>query len=194
MSADDASPVLTEAVVREPLRAHLADRPIVRAPPAAGTASAVLIPLFAGDGRADVRLWLVRRAATLRKHSGQVAFPGGKVDAADESGRATALREAEEEIGLPRDSVDVLGQLDDLVTGTGFTITPYVGWVTRPFALRPNPAEVARAFDAPLAAFFAKARGIPPFHGHTVDGELVWGATGNILRDLVDVVRSLRAA
>jgi len=182
-------PSLSEAAIRGPLRKALATRVVAHAPPASGTPSAVLIPLFAkGD---ETYLWLVRRSASLRKHSGQVAFPGGKTDATDPSGLATALRESSEEIALPPSSVDVLGQLDDLVTGTGFTISPFVAWVAEPFTPRPNPEEVSRVFDAPLRAFFESARGIPPFHGHTVDGELVWGATGKIMRDLVGILRDI---
>lgn len=181
--------MLSESTIREPLRARLAVREVAHAPPSSGTASAVLVPLFERDG--DVHLWLVRRASTLRKHSGQVAFPGGKTDLADTSGRATALREADEEIGLTPSSVDVLGQLDDLVTGTGFTISPFVGWVAVAFTPRPNPAEVARVFDAPLREFFARPDGAPPLSGHTVDGELVWGATAKIVGDLVKLLREL---
>jgi 8-oxo-dGTP pyrophosphatase MutT (NUDIX family) len=191
MNGGEARLSLSEGGIREPLRARLLTRVVTHAPPSSGTASAVLVPLFARDG--EVRLWFVRRAATLRKHSGQVAFPGGKNDAQDASMLATALREAEEEIALPRASVDVLGRLDDLVTGTGFTISPFVAWITEPFTPEPNPSEVARVFDAPLEAFFEKARGIPPFHGHTIDGELVWGATAKIMRDLVAVLRELGA-
>jgi 8-oxo-dGTP pyrophosphatase MutT (NUDIX family) len=177
--------VLTEALVRDGLRATLRDRTPARAPEP-GTASAVLVPLFGKDG--DCHVWLARRSAALRRHAGQVSFPGGKRDPADASGLATALREAEEEIGLGSAAVDVLGQLDDLVTGTGFTISPFVGWVAAPFTPRLNPAEVERVFAAPLRVFFDKPRGVPPFHGHTIDGELVWGATGKILRDLVSLV------
>ena len=86
----------------------------------------------------------------------------------DDGPRATALREAHEEIGLLPSSVDVLGRLDDLVTGTGFTIAPFVGWIDGPFEPVANEAEVARVFAVPLLTFFDKARGIPPFHGHTV--------------------------
>ncbi len=184
---NDPPGALTEATLREPLRALLSARTVVRAPPSSGAASAVLVPLFERDG--DVYVWLVRRSDRLRKHSGQVAFPGGKTDAGDASGRATALREAEEEVGLRAAAVDVLGQLDDLVTGTGFTISPFVGWVAGPFTPRPNPDEVARVFRAPLRAFFARPSGIPPFHGYTIDGEFVWGATAKIARDLVKILR-----
>jgi 8-oxo-dGTP pyrophosphatase MutT (NUDIX family) len=179
--------MLSEISLREPLRRHLATRAPRLASPTSGTASAVLIALFTRDE--DTHVWLVRRSDGLRRHSGQVALPGGKRDPSDASGLHTALREAEEEIGLPATSLDVLGQLDDLVTGTGFTISPFVAWVTQPFTPRPNVAEVARVFDVPLRTFFAKARGIPPFHGYSVEGELVWGATGKILRDLVAAVR-----
>jgi 8-oxo-dGTP pyrophosphatase MutT (NUDIX family) len=123
-----------------------------------------------------------------------VAFPGGKRDDTDESTRVTALREAHEEIGLLAEDVDVLGRLDVLVTGTGFTISPFVGWVARPFTPVANAAEVARVFAAPLRAFFERRHGIPPFRGHTVHGELVWGATGKMLRDLVTVVRTIETA
>jgi 8-oxo-dGTP pyrophosphatase MutT (NUDIX family) len=189
MSVGAAPRDLSEKAVREPLRARLAIREIARAPSSSGTASAVLVPLFAHSSDEEARLWLVRRAATLRKHGGQIAFPGGKRDVSDASGLAAALREAEEEIGLSSSKVDVLGQLDDLVTGTGFTISPFVAWIAAPFTPRPNEAEVARVFDAPLRAFFERAGGVPPFHGHTIEGELVWGATGKILRDLVGVLR-----
>ena len=189
MSGPPQLALLSGTALREPLRALLTARTVVQAPPSSGTASAVLIPLVVQDG--EVHVWLVRRAATLRRHSGQVAFPGGKRDRTDADARATALREAFEEIGLVPDVVDVLGQLDDLVTGTGFTISPFVGWIDSPFLPVANVDEVARVFAVPLRTFFDKARGIPPFHGHDFDGERVWGATGKMLRDLVDVVRGL---
>ena len=189
MFGRDTPLALGEQAIREPLRAALATRRVIQAAPSAGTPSAVLILLFAKDD--ETYVWLLRRADTLRRHSGQVALPGGKTDPVDPSGLATALREAQEEIGLPIAAADVLGQLDDLVTGTGFTISPFVAWLAAPFTPEPNPSEVARVFAVPLRTFFARARGIPPFHGYTVDGEKVWGATGKILRDLVRIVREL---
>ena len=189
MICRDTPSALGEPAIREPLRAALATRTVTRAALSSGTPSAVLILLFARED--DTYVWLLRRADTLRRHSGQVAFPGGKTDPADPSGLATALREAQEEIGLPIAAADVLGQLDDLVTGTGFTISPFVAWLVAPFTPEPNPSEVARVFAAPLRTFFARARGIPPFHGYAVDGEKVWGATGKILRDLVRILREL---
>jgi len=184
--------ILTGDALREPLRAALAGRAVVRATASSATASAVLVPLFERQGEAHV--WLVRRASSLRRHGGQVAFPGGKADVADVSELATALREAHEEIGLSASAVDVLGRLDDLVTGTGFKIAPFVGWVNAAFTPKPNESEVARVFGVPLRAFFARASGIPPFQGHDIDGERVWGATGKVLRDLARLVRPLEAA
>jgi 8-oxo-dGTP pyrophosphatase MutT (NUDIX family) len=181
--------ILSSDALREPLRRMLAARPVVRVAASSGTASAVLVPLVHRAG--EVHVWLVRRSSGLRRHSGQVAFPGGKMDPTDDGMLATALREAHEEIGLAPVLVDVLGRLDDLVTGTGFTVSPFVGWIDAPFTPVANAAEVARVFAVPLRVFFGDAEGVPPFHGHTVDGELVWGATGKILRDLVALVRGI---
>jgi 8-oxo-dGTP pyrophosphatase MutT (NUDIX family) len=185
--------VLTEAQVRQPLRGALAARRARKLPLGSTTAAAVLIPMFEKEGEAH--LWFVRRPTSMRSHAGQVAFPGGKNDASDESLLDTALREAEEELGIARGTVDVLGALDDAPTVTGFTITPWVGWLAQGHAVRPNPSEVARAFAPPLRAFLEPASGVGPWRGWTVDGELVWGVTAGIVADLVDVVlRSLDPA
>ena len=151
--------------------------------------AAVLVPLFERDGEAHV--WLARRPTTMRSHAGQVAFPGGKTDAQDGSPLETALREADEELGIPRDAVDVLGPLDEMHTITGFSISPFVGWLSPGVEVRPNSGEVARAFAAPLAAFLEPPSGILPWRGWTVDGELVWGATAWILRGFVGILREL---
>jgi 8-oxo-dGTP pyrophosphatase MutT (NUDIX family) len=127
----------------------------------------------------------------MRSHAGQVAFPGGKTDPCDASPRDTALREAYEELGIPTAAVDVLGALDDMPTITGFTISPYVGWLADDVEVHPNETEVARAFSAPLAAFFEAPTGIPPWRGWTVEGELVWGATAAITRGLIAILREL---
>jgi 8-oxo-dGTP pyrophosphatase MutT (NUDIX family) len=120
-------PSFNEAALREPLRARLRDRERRLAKAGAGMASAVLISLFERD--ADVHVWLLKRTDAMRKHSGQVAFPGGKRDPTDDSLLTTALRETEEELAICGDAVDVLGPLDDYVTGTGYIITPFVGWI-----------------------------------------------------------------
>jgi 8-oxo-dGTP pyrophosphatase MutT (NUDIX family) len=177
---------LTEAALREPLRRILAQRPRRTLPLDATTAAAVLIPLFEKDGEAHV--WLVRRPTSMRSHAGQVAFPGGKRDAADDSLLVTALRETEEELGIARTSVDVLGALDDTRTITGFTITPWVGWLAPGVRVLPNASEVERAMAPPLRMFFGPASGVPPWRGWTIEGELVWGATAAIVTELVSLV------
>jgi 8-oxo-dGTP pyrophosphatase MutT (NUDIX family) len=180
---------LDEASLREPLRSALAGREVRKVPLGARTSAAVLIPLFERDG--EVRLWLVRRPETMRSHGGQVAFPGGKTDPGDPSSQETALREAEEELGIARATVDVLGALDDYVTITGFVVSPWVAWLPSDQAVVPNAAEVARAFAPPLRAFLGPQQGIRPWSGWTVDGELVWGATAAILRGFVAILADL---
>jgi 8-oxo-dGTP pyrophosphatase MutT (NUDIX family) len=123
---------------REP---RFADRP-----PAA---AAVLVPLV--DRPQGLSVLLTERTAHLSSHSGQVAFPGGKVDPEDASVVEAALREAQEEVDLPRTHVDVLGQLPVYVTGTQFIVTPVVAVVRPGFVLHPNPDEVAHAFEVPLS-------------------------------------------
>jgi 8-oxo-dGTP pyrophosphatase MutT (NUDIX family) len=156
-----------------------------------GAKSAVLMPLFEQDG--DVHVVLLRRAENLRRHGGQVAFPGGRHDPTDTSLSDTALREAEEEIGLMRVDVRMLGALDDLSTFTGYVVTPYAAWLAAPHIARPNPSEVARVFTAPLATFLTKPRGLFPRVGWHVDGEFVWGATRAILTSLLAVVQTTPA-
>lgn len=182
---------LTEVQVREPLRvalqrrasSTLGDRPARLT----GTPSAVLVPLFERDG--EVHVLLTRRVAGLRAHGGQVAFPGGKRDPGDLTLETTALRETEEELGIPRDAVDVLGPLDERVTITGYVVTPFVGWLGSAVEPRPSATEIARVFAAPLHRFLGappnRARvldGLLERLGYTVEGEFVWGLTAAIAR------------
>jgi 8-oxo-dGTP pyrophosphatase MutT (NUDIX family) len=157
-----------------------------------GVEAAVLVPLFShGD---EVYVWFLRRPASMRSHPGQIAFPGGRKDAADASLQHTALREAEEEVGLPPHTVDVLGQLDALPTVTGYVVTPFLGWIKEPVALAPNPTEVARVFSAPLATFLDEPRE-PALGrlgmGYRAAGELIWGATAAMIRDVGACLRVL---
>jgi 8-oxo-dGTP pyrophosphatase MutT (NUDIX family) len=152
----------------------------------------VLVPLFEHDG--ETKVWFVRRPTSMRSHAGQVAFPGGKSDPDDASTRETALREAYEELGIEPATVDVLGALDDVRTTTGFMISPWLGWCARGIQIRPNPDEVDRAFAVSLRTFLTPPSGMLPWRGWTVEGELVWGATGQILQELVAILRALGVA
>jgi 8-oxo-dGTP pyrophosphatase MutT (NUDIX family) len=113
------------------------------------TLAAVLVPLVSRtDG---LSVLLTERSADLLDHAGQISFPGGRVEPADVDAGAAALRETEEEIGLPRNRVTLLGRLSDYETVTGFCVTPVVGWVEPPFPLNPDPVEVADVFEVPLS-------------------------------------------
>jgi len=156
--------------------------------------AAVLIPIIGHAEGATVLLTL--RADTLARHAGQVSFPGGRVDPQDLSPAETALRESEEEIGLDRVQVTILGALDNHETGSGYVITPVVGWVTPPLALTPHPGEVAAIFEVPLDFLLDRANhstGIGTFKErewrYTKIPYLehrIWGATASIIVNLCD--------
>jgi 8-oxo-dGTP pyrophosphatase MutT (NUDIX family) len=109
--------------------------------------AAVLVPVV---DRPAPSVILTLRPETMRKHPGQISFPGGRIDPEDDGPVAAALREAEEEIGLPPSSVDVIGLADRYRTVTGFEVTPVVGVVPPDLPIRPQPGEVAAVFEAPL--------------------------------------------
>ncbi len=157
-------------------------------------AAAVLIPVVARPAGATVLLTL--RTAHLRAHSGQIAFPGGQIDAADPTPAAAALREAEEEVGLDPRTVTPLGYLAPYLTRTGYVITPVVSVVREPKTLVLNAAEVADAFEVPLAFLMDAAnhrRAARELNGvlHTVfempwRERLIWGITAALIRDLYE--------
>ncbi len=156
--------------------------------------AAVLIPIVARKEGAT--FLLTQRATELSHHAGQIAFPGGRIEGADASPLAAALREAEEEVGLTRAAVTPLGYLDPYFTGSGYRILPVVSVVTPPFALVVNPDEVADAFEVPAAFLMDPANHL--WHVRERDGQprgyyampfgerYIWGATAAILRNLYD--------
>jgi 8-oxo-dGTP pyrophosphatase MutT (NUDIX family) len=113
------------------------------------TAAAVLIPVVAHPG--ELTVLFTRRTQHLKSHSGQVSFPGGRVEPGDASVEFTALREAKEEIGLAAERVEILGRLPDYHTRTGFRVAPVIGLIAPPLALAPDPREVEAVFEVPLA-------------------------------------------
>ncbi len=154
--------------------------------------AAVLVPLIDRDEGLTVLLTL--RTHDLPQHGGQVSFPGGRIDPEDASAEAAALREAEEEVGLDRSRVRLIDRLDSYVTGTGFHITPVVGIVSPPFTLTLAPAEVADAFEVPLAVAVDPRNherqpitvGERNLQTYLIpwEGRLIWGATAGMLVNL----------
>ena len=156
--------------------------------------AAVLVPVVTHEDGASVIL--TTRPAGMRDHSGQIAFPGGKIDPGDRSPCDAALREAEEEIGLRREGVEPIGYLDPYVTGTGYLVVPTVGLVKPPVHLALDPREVADAFEVPLLFLMDPANhqrhrreiGARTRHFYAMPFEerFIWGATAGILRNLYD--------
>ncbi len=159
--------------------------------------AAVLVPLFVDDGEPGVLF--TRRTETVEHHKGQISFPGGAADPGDPNPQSTALRETEEELGIPPDRVQVLGALDDLpTTVSGFVVTPVVGIIPLAFALRVNSAEIAEVLTVPLRVFRDPSRLRVErrerdgawldvyFYRHGPDE--IWGVTARIMKGFVDAV------
>ena len=161
------------------------------------TEAAVLVPLVPHSGAINVLL--TQRTAHLADHAGQISFPGGRVESSDRSREDTALRETDEEIGLRRTQVEVLGRLPDYEIPSGFRITPVVGWIEPPFELKPDPFEVDTVFEAPLAYFLEplnyqrREYRFRDRHRHYMaipfDGRYIWGATAGMLYSLCRMLR-----
>jgi 8-oxo-dGTP pyrophosphatase MutT (NUDIX family) len=161
---------------------------------AAARPAAVLVPLVARPE--GVTVLLTERAASLRSHSGQIAFPGGSIDGPDETPVEAALREAEEEIGLDPSRVRPFGRLDDYLSGSGFRIVPIVAEVLAPFSLTINEAEVADVFEVPLDFLMDAAnhqrqsrewKGIERhYYAMPWRDRFIWGVTAGIIRNFYE--------
>lgn len=161
------------------------------APNHAATPAAVLIAI---TDRAEPGLILTQRPTTMRSHAGQVAFPGGRVDASDNDHIAAALREAEEEIALPRSAVRVIGALSPYHTGTGYQITPIIGVIPPDLVLSANDDEVSAIFEVPLSFVLNTANhqqcqtmwlGVPRhYYEMHYGGFRIWGATAAMIINL----------
>jgi 8-oxo-dGTP pyrophosphatase MutT (NUDIX family) len=156
--------------------------------------AAVLIPIV--DRQPEATVLLTKRAEALRSHSGQVAFPGGRVDPEDASVEDAALREADEEIGLSRDFVEIIGRMPGYFTGSGYRIIPVIGIVQPGFTLTINPDEVDDAFEVPLSFLMDPANHRQEsrmwqnverhFYTMPYGEKYIWGATAGIIRALHD--------
>lgn len=157
--------------------------------------AAVLIPLVMRD---EVTVLLTQRPSHMSSHAGQIAFPGGKIDATDANAIAAALRETHEEVGIESHFIQVLGELPVYTTGSGFLVTPVLGLLEDGFSLAPNPSEVSDVFEVPLRFLMDPAhhrRHAVEWAGMRrewlsmpyVDGNIerfIWGATAGMLRNL----------
>ncbi|NMM36809.1 MAG: CoA pyrophosphatase [Glaciimonas sp.] len=162
--------------------------------------ASVLIPLVAREG--GMTLLLTQRTAHLHDHPGQVSFPGGRAEKTDASAIETALRETEEEVGIDRSRLDVLGTLPNYCTITGYLVTPVVSIVTPPFDFQPDPFEVAEIFEVPLSFLmdgahhqrrmteFSAGFGRRIFYAMPYERFFIWGATAGMLRNLFHFLRA----
>jgi 8-oxo-dGTP pyrophosphatase MutT (NUDIX family) len=203
MRLSDLEPSLTEALSRPaaPSSDFDLNQDFVLPPGRKLRPAAVLVPLI--DGPRGVEVVLTKRSSRLKHHPGQIAFPGGKVDAGDVSAEAAAHREAWEEIGLPQGAARVLGALPPHETVTSFTMSSFVGLVEAPFSPRPEAGEVAEVFTVPFAHVCDPARFRVERrrwqgrwrHFYTVPHGpyYIWGATARILRSLAEAMQQVRS-
>ncbi|WP_433873451.1 NUDIX hydrolase [Saccharopolyspora sp. CA-218241] len=185
-SRDGADPRTDRAALTDRLRAF----PVRPLDPTGHRASAVAVAVADdGTGRG---IWLTRRAATLRAHSGQFALPGGRLDPG-ETAEDAALRELDEELGVRVDPGQVLGRLDDFATRSGYVITPVVVWIGGAPPLRPNPAEVAHVHFVPfgeldVAPTYSRiAESDRPVIGLPLVGTLIHAPTAAVLHQFTEV-------
>ena len=162
--------------------------------------ASVLLPIVMRDE--GLTLLLTQRTAHLTDHGGQVSFPGGRAESTDASAIDTALRETEEEVGLDRRHVEVIGTLPDYFTGTGYQVTPVVSLIHPPFDLHADPFEVAEIFEVPLSFLMdgmnhqRRTVDIPngvgrrTFYAMPYDRFFIWGATAGMLRNLFHFLRA----
>lgn len=159
--------------------------------------SAVLVPVFKKES--EDHLLFTLRNDQVRHHKGEICFPGGTFDEEDKNLLTTALREAEEELGIQKKDIKILGELDEIITPTFFRIAPFVGRIPFPYPLKINQQEISEVLEIPLSHFFDEKRlrteRVEHF-GETFEipyyewkNHTVWGATGRIVRQLVETLK-----
>ena len=154
--------------------------------------AAVLVPLV--ERPEGLTVLLTKRTDHLHNHAGQISFPGGRVDDNDRDAQHTALRETEEEVGLHSRHIEIIGELDEYIVGTGYLVNPIIGVIEPPFELTPQEDEVAEIFEAPLdflihpenfERFAREFNGQTRHHfAITWQDYFIWGATAGMLRNL----------
>lgn len=165
------------------------------------TDAAVLVPLYVEEG--ELHAVFTKRRDDLRRHPGEISFPGGRHEEGEPDLVATALREAEEEIGLPAEAVEIVGALQPTPTiATGYAVYPFVGLIEPGRTWTASPSEVAEVIELPLRALLAGygrrrlvRHGVPiRTDTYALGDHLIWGATARILADLFDRIGSLLSA
>jgi len=189
--------VSTEILRRELGRVLLSADEAVRLDVPGRTDAAVLVPTYVARG--ELHLVFTKRRDDMRRHAGEISFPGGRRDDGEDDLRTTALREAEEEIGLPRSAVSIVGALQPTPTiATGYAVYPFVGLIESTRDWVPSAGEVASVLELPVRAVLSGygrrrllRRGLPiRTDTYLVGDDLIWGATARILADLVDRLRA----
>jgi 8-oxo-dGTP pyrophosphatase MutT (NUDIX family) len=152
-------------------------------------ASAVLIPIFCNQGQ--YHILFAERSDAVAFHKGQVCFPGGSREPSDSSLLETALRESQEEIDLQAEDIEILGELDDIVTLTSnYVISPFVAFVPYPYPFRVDVKEIKEIFSVPLLFLMDEANFRRDSYAYEYEGHIIWGATARILRQFIDLLKS----
>lgn len=159
----------------------------------------VLVLLFPKGN--ELHVLLTKRSSDVEHHRGQISFPGGAVDDRDENIIATAVRETEEEIGIPAHVIRILGLFDDAWTPSGFQITPVIGYTNAPLSIRPSPFEVEEVLEVPLSFFLeagnervkklTREGATVDVYFYTYREKEIWGATAGILRSVVHALQAV---
>jgi 8-oxo-dGTP pyrophosphatase MutT (NUDIX family) len=193
--ADDLSERIKEILThREIKRVSVGDS--LMAPGSPLVRAGVLLPLFCKDG--SYHILFTRRTDKVKRHKGEISFPGGIYDATDSDLSATALREAHEEVGLKPEDVQLLGALDEVMTLTDFIVSPFVGLIPFPYAFVPSVEEIEEIIILPLAGFLKegvlseedwtyqdKTATVYTYH---CGRHIIWGATAKILRQFLNLI------
>lgn len=196
MIGNPVANVITPQEISSYLAAYLANSPDTQLNGV--RAASVLVPLISSDD--GIKVLYTRRSEKLKNHRGQVAFPGGGADPEDTDVYATALREANEEIGLPADHVRILGKMPAVTSSSRYNVTPVVGWIEKPFEIVANPDEVAHVFTVPLSWLsernnvdfrdletpWGRHRNVVFFKDYT--GETIWGFTGQLTVKFLQII------